>query len=141
MRKYAIFLHLNDFSLRNNPSWSVTKETMKMLICCFAGSWLGHIILHNAPPVFSVAYRLVKPLIDPKTATKILFVTDQDEEKMTELIEKITGHHGAGQKRQDERSSPGYDHSVEGPSLRKTIARGANGREMKGLSRRIHGLC
>ena len=29
--KYVIFLHLNDFSLRNNPSWSVTKETLKML--------------------------------------------------------------------------------------------------------------
>ena len=115
VRKYVIFLHLNDFSLRNNPSWSVTKETMKMLICCFA-ECCGHIILHNAPSVFSVAYRLVKPLIDPKTATKILFVTDSDEDKMTELIgpdwRAITG---AGQKRQDERSSPGYDHSVEWP--------------------------
>ena len=86
-----------------------------MLICCFA-ECCGHIILHNAPSVFSVAYRLVKPLIDPKTATKILFVTDSDEDKMTELIgpdwRAITG---AGQKRQDERSSPGYDHSVEWP--------------------------
>ena len=57
-----------------------------------------------------------RPLIDPKTATKILFVTDSDEDKMTELIgpdwRAITG---AGQKRQDERSSPGYDHSVEWP--------------------------
>jgi hypothetical protein len=114
VRKYVIFLHLNDFSLRNNPSWAVTKETMRMLTCCFA-ECCGHIILHNAPSVFSVAYRLVKPLIDPKTATKILFVTDKDEEKMKELIgddwRAITG---AGQKRLD-KCSPGYDHSVQWP--------------------------
>ena len=86
-----------------------------MLICCFA-ECCGHIILHNAPSVFSVAYRLVKPLIDPKTATKILFVTDSDEAKMTELIgENWRAITGAGRPRQDERSSPGYDHSVEWP--------------------------
>ena len=114
VRKYVIFLHLNDFSLRNNPSWAVTKETMRMLTCCFA-ECCGHIILHNAPKVFAVAYRLVKPLIDPKTATKILFVTDKDEDKMTELIgsdwRAITG---AGQTRLD-KCSPGYDHSVQWP--------------------------
>ena len=27
--KYVIFMHLNDFSLLNNPPWSVTKETME----------------------------------------------------------------------------------------------------------------
>ena len=85
-----------------------------MLTCCFA-ECCGHIILHNAPKVFAVAYRLVKPLIDPKTATKILFVTDRDEDKMTELIgpdwRAITG---AGQTRLD-KCSPGYDHSVQWP--------------------------
>ena len=114
VRKYVIFLHLSDFSLRNNPSWAVTKETMRMLTCCFA-ECCGHIILHNAPKVFAVAYRLVKPLIDPKTATKILFVTDSDEDKMKELIgddwRAITG---AGQTRLD-KCSPGYDHSVQWP--------------------------
>lgn len=66
--------------------------------------------------MFSVAYRLVKPLIDPKTATKILFVTDADEEKMVELVgsdwRTITG---AGRPRVAEQCSPGYDHAAEWP--------------------------
>ena len=69
VRKYVIFLHLNDFSLRNNPSWAVTKETMRMLTCCFAECCWAH-LAPNAPKVFAVAYRLVKPLIDPKRPRK-----------------------------------------------------------------------
>ncbi|KAH8069147.1 hypothetical protein JL720_12054 [Aureococcus anophagefferens] len=85
--KYVIFMHLSDFSLFNNPPWSVTRETMLMLMSCFA-ECCGHIVVHGAPRVFRGVFAAVKPLIDPKTATKIVFVSPGDAEEpiMRDLV-------------------------------------------------------
>ncbi|KAJ1456304.1 CRAL-TRIO domain-containing protein [Pelagophyceae sp. CCMP2097] len=113
--KYVIFMHLGCFSLANNASWAVTKETMSMLMNCFA-ECCGHIVLHDAPWIFNSAYRAVKQFIDPNTATKIVFVKDDvaSEALMLDVLganwRQITG---AGADRQNPESSPGYRHEKD----------------------------
>ena len=110
--KYVIFMHLSDFSLFNNPPWSVTRETMLMLMSCFA-ECCGHIVVHGAPRVFRGVFAAVKPLIDPKTATKIVFVSpgDAEEPTMRDLVgDDWRALTGAGLARETPRSSPGYRH-------------------------------
>jgi hypothetical protein len=118
VQKFVVFMHLSNFSLRNNPSWSVTKETALMTSCCFA-ECCGHIVLHRAPSIFAMAFRLVTPLIDPKTATKIVFASGDDSEGSPNdvLLTDILGPDwraitGAGGARESSASSPGYAHEA-----------------------------
>ena len=129
--KYVIFMHLSDFSLFNNPPWSVTRETMLMLMSCFA-ECCGHIVVHGAPRVFRGVFAAVKPLIDPKTATKIVFVSPGAEEEptMRELLgDDWRALTGAGLPRETPRSSPGYRHAT---SWRATLEADARWRARTG---------
>lgn len=111
VEKYVIFMHLSDFSLSNNPSWSVTKETCSMLVACFP-ECCGHIIVYGAPRIFTLAFAAVKPLVDQTTATKIVFAS-RDDARLDDIIgsrwQELTG---AGQSRERPGSSPGYCHET-----------------------------
>jgi len=111
--KYVVFMHLTNFSLSNNPSWNVTKETLLMLVCAFA-ECCGHIILFGAPRVFRFVFNACKPFIDPNTFNKIIFIPDSSE--ADQIIIPILGPDwrqltGASQNRETPNSSPGYCHS------------------------------
>lgn len=110
VEKYVIFMHLTDFSLANNPSWSMIKEVCAMLVSCFC-ECCGHVVVYGAPRVFSIVFAAVKPLIDPTTATKIIFANDRNNE----ILEDVIGPNwrllsGVGYNRESPDSSPGYIH-------------------------------
>ena len=107
-------MHLGDFSLLNNPPWAVTRETLTMLTSVFA-ECCGHIVLYGAPAVFRGVFAAVRPFVDPRTATKILFAAGDgsDDALMRDVIgadwRRLTGAGGA---RAAPRSSPGYAHAT-----------------------------
>jgi hypothetical protein len=71
--KYVVFMHLENFSLWNNPSFSATTETIHMLCDCFPER-LGHCICFQPPGIFIPVFNAVKGFIDPKTVSKVKFV-------------------------------------------------------------------
>ena len=40
--------------------------------------WRGHVVLYQAPWVFQTLFNMVKPLLDPVTAGKVVFVSGDD---------------------------------------------------------------
>ena len=111
--KYVVFMRLEDFSLLNNPSWKVTKETCLMLMACFA-ECCGNIIVYGAPRVFYGVFAMCKPFIDPTTAGKILFCSSKSEKDAAILADVIGPNWrqltGAGMEKETSKSSPGYRH-------------------------------
>ena len=110
--KYVVFMQLEHFSLLNNPSWKVTKETCLMLMACFA-ECCGNIIVYGAPRVFYGVYVTCKPFIDPVTSRKILFCGPNNAET---LLQDVVGPHwrtlmGASMPKETSKSSPGYVHA------------------------------
>lgn len=119
--KYLIFMHLEVFSLFNCPSISVVKETIFML-CSGYPERLGHCICYRPPAVFKTVFNAIKGLIDPKTVSKLIFITgdvsdgSENDLKLRELIGdnwKILT--GAEQPVVKTGCSPGYDHSQYWP--------------------------
>jgi hypothetical protein len=111
--KYVCFIKLSDFSLFNSVPWHVVKETLTMLVSCFP-ECAGSIVAHCPPTVFNALWAASKPLIDPKTRSKIVFVSAADEE---EKMQDIIGHDwrrltGTGLPRETPKSSPGYRHDA-----------------------------
>lgn len=72
--KYVVVLNLKNFSLFNSPSIKSCTETIFML-CNGFPERLGHLIVYKPPYALYVLYNAVKGLIDPKTISKIFFIT------------------------------------------------------------------
>jgi hypothetical protein len=89
--KYVVFMNLEIFSMFNCPPMKATKETIFML-CSGFPERLGHCVAYKPPSIFRVVFNSLKPLIDPKTAAKLVFVTGDvsegslNDDKMKELI-------------------------------------------------------
>ena len=72
--KIMLLMHLTSFSIFNNPPPAVTKETIQILSGSFPES-LGVCILLDAPGYFRTFYAMIKNFVDPKTLSKVIFIT------------------------------------------------------------------
>mmetsp|Transcript_7864 Transcript_7864/g.17429 ORF Transcript_7864/g.17429 Transcript_7864/m.17429 type:complete len:468 (+) Transcript_7864:84-1487(+) len=117
VEKYAIFIHLSDFTIFNNPPFASTRETCIMVTTCFP-ECCGTIILHNAPRVFQAAFAAAKPFIDPHTMTKIHFIVGDDSPGTANdaMLQTLIGSNwreltGAYSPKETPFSSRGYVHT------------------------------
>jgi len=125
--KYLIFVHLENFTLMNNPSMATVRETLKMLSECYPER-LGHLILYKPPFVFKAVFEAIKMFLDIKTSSKLLFLygDDSDGSDNDTLMKHVVGDEwktltGAGQPVLVNHSSPGYDHSIFWPRLLERV--------------------
>lgn len=72
--KYVAFLNMKKFSVLNSPPFQTCKETMFMLSNGFPER-LGHMIVYKPPFAIYAMYNTFKVFLDPKTVSKIIFVT------------------------------------------------------------------
>jgi CRAL/TRIO domain len=121
--KYAVFVHLSNFSVFNMPNMQTTRETISMLCDCFPER-LGHCVVYQPPAVFSVFFNSMKQFMDPKTVSKILFVRgDVSDGSANDIhLKSILGDEwklltGAEQPIYAPKSSPGYRHEEVWPSI------------------------
>mmetsp|Transcript_15037 Transcript_15037/g.25074 ORF Transcript_15037/g.25074 Transcript_15037/m.25074 type:complete len:303 (+) Transcript_15037:243-1151(+) len=121
--KYLVFVNLENFSLFNNPSMNETLETLKMLSRCYPER-LGHAIAYQPPTIFPTVFNAVKMFLDPKTTSKIVFISGDvsDGSKNDLELKSIIGDNwkiltGAEQPVVVPGCSPGYDHSKHWPSV------------------------
>ena len=70
VRRYCVFITLEDFSLWSSPPMATTKETIDMVTNQFPER-LGHCVMFKAPMIFGGLWSAVKGFIDPKTAGKV----------------------------------------------------------------------
>ena len=118
IEKHCIFINLHDFSLFNQPPFRSVRETLMMLTTCFCER-LGHLVVYRPPRAFHVLYNAVKALIDPKTQSKLVFITGDVSEGSPndKTLSHIIGEDwklltGAEQPCYGERMSPGYVHGA-----------------------------
>jgi hypothetical protein len=123
--KYLIFIHLENFSFFNIPPFSESRETLHMLTTTFPER-LGHLIAYKPPYVFKAFYESVKGFLDPKTMKKIVFIYGDVSENSENdiLLKNIIGDDwktltGAEQPVFKPKTSPGFNHEVYWPTIRK----------------------
>eukprot|EP01034_Spumella_vulgaris_P023948 gene23948-30232_t len=121
--KYLVFMHLSNFSFFNTPPLASTKETINMLCNCFPER-LGHCIAYQPPTVFRIFFNTVKGFLDPKTASKMVFIIgDVSEGSENDLLLKsIVGDDwkalvGVEQPIAIKGNSPGYHHEKHWPTV------------------------
>jgi len=71
--KIVVFIHMTDFSVWNQPSMAMTKETLNIFSTVHPES-LGIAVVLDPPYYFLTFWRTVSGLIDPKTRSKMLMV-------------------------------------------------------------------
>ena len=125
--KYYIFIHLETFSFFNMPPFQSTRETLLMLCDCYPER-LGHCIVYLPPSIFYAFFNTLKPFIDPKTVSKLVFILGDTSENSAndELMRVIIGDDwkrltGADQPVVLPGCSPGYDHDIFWPEICKRI--------------------
>jgi len=135
VEKYFLCINLSNFTMRNNPPWSATKETLAALQEQLPER-LGQVVLYQTPWVFQAAYTMVKPLLDSVTVAKIVFLNgDTSEGSSNDLkMHTIVGPNWKDLLNVEkapvvEGSSVGYDHSKVWPKVIKDYIgrRAANG--------------
>lgn len=72
--KYVAFLNMKRFSVLKSPPFQTCKETMFMLSNGFPER-LGHMIIYKPPYALYAMYNTFKVFLDPKTVSKIIFIT------------------------------------------------------------------
>tara|TARA_A100001015_G_C14993544_1_gene715120 strand:- start:1509 stop:1892 length:384 start_codon:yes stop_codon:yes gene_type:complete len=89
---------------------------------------MGHCICYKGPAYFTTFFNLVKPLIDPKTVSKIRFINGDvsDGSNNDTLLRDIIGDNwkeitGATSQVIKKGASPGYDHCAYWPRLMERI--------------------
>ena len=125
--KYVVFINLEKFSIFTCPSMDTSKETINML-CNMFPERMGHCICYKGPAYFTTFFNLVKPLIDPKTVSKIRFINGDvsDGSNNDTLLRDIIGDNwkeitGATSQVVKKGASPGYDHCAYWPRLMERI--------------------
>jgi len=123
IEKYVIFINLTNFSMRNMPPWAATSETLRTLQEQLPER-LGHVVLYQTPWVFQTLFNMVKPLLDPVTAGKVVFLNGDDsagsanDEKMKALLgDGWRQWTNAGAPPVFDGCSPGYDHRSHWPQV------------------------
>ena len=116
--KYVIFMHLDTFSFWNCPPMKTTIETCKMLVTCLPER-LGHCICYHPPGVFHTVFQTLKPFIDKRTTSKMVFLygSVEDNGDNDKLMCNIIGRDwktltGAEQPTVAQGTSPGYVHAT-----------------------------
>jgi len=71
--KLCVTINLENFSMYNVPPFGVTRETLEILQVAFPET-LGTVVLWQPPRYFKSFFAMVRPLIDPRTRSKITFV-------------------------------------------------------------------
>jgi len=91
IEKFAIIFDYTGFSSKKNGDWPVSKEAIHILqnyfperyasrtqkVCWYQSLIrvidvrLGYVFLVNYPMMLSALWRMIKPLLDPKTAAKV----------------------------------------------------------------------
>jgi hypothetical protein len=120
--KYVIFMHLENFSFFNCPPMKSIMETIFM-VCTAFPERLGHCICYRGPGVFKTVFNTVKGFIDPKTVSKVVFITGSDVGEGSEndrKLKEIIGDNwkelcGGEQPVLKKGSSPGYLHDTHWP--------------------------
>jgi hypothetical protein len=125
--KYLVFMHLENFSFRNIPPISSTTETIHMVCNCYPER-LGHCIAYQPPAIFGMVYHTIKRLLDPKTVSKLIFISGDVSEgsvndlKMKEVVgegwKRLTG---ATEPVHARNSSPGYIHGEYWPTVMERL--------------------
>ncbi|CCE61904.1 hypothetical protein TPHA_0B02320 [Tetrapisispora phaffii CBS 4417] len=67
----SILFDLTDFTMSN-----MDYQPVKFLITCFEAHYpesLGHLFIHKAPWIFSPIWNIIKKLLDPVVASKVVF--------------------------------------------------------------------
>jgi hypothetical protein len=128
--KYNIFMHLENFSFFSIPPLSATTETIHMLCNCFPER-LGHCIAYRPPGLFKTFFNSVKPFIDPKTVSKMIFITgdvsdgSENDKYLRDLVgddwKVLTGAEQPVLQKTKPTSSPGYLHAKAWPALMKRV--------------------
>lgn len=121
--KYTVFINLENFSFFNIPPFASTRETLLMLCNTFPER-LGHLIAYKPPYVFKAFYESIKMFLDPKTASKVVFIYGDvsDGGDNDKLLQQVIGENwkvltGAEQPILAKNNSPGYDHSIYWPTV------------------------
>ena len=151
--KYVVFINLEKFSIFSCPSMQTSKETINML-CNMFPERMGHCIAYKGPAYFTTFFNIVKPLIDPKTVSKINFVNGDvsDGSSNDAFLRGVIGDNwkqitGATGKVFSKGSSPGYNHNAYWPSLMERVKavkakeeRGQNNRSFSDYERKDDGV-
>ena len=118
VEKHVVFIHLENFSLFNAPSISVTKKTIEILASHYCER-LGRCILWQPPAYFTVFLAAVSYVIDPITRGKLVMIrgdysegTDNDKLMKSLIGGKWKEIVGVDQPKFGDTCSPGYNHEV-----------------------------
>lgn len=114
--KYVVFLHLSEFSMATMPPWGLITDALDMLARCYPER-VGNIVFHGVGMVFTRLFSMLRSFIDPKTASKFVFIEgddspgSQNDATLREVIgvrwRELTG---VGMPRGTLHSAPGYKH-------------------------------
>jgi hypothetical protein len=70
------------FDLTGSGYSNMDLPNVKFLVNCFQNHYpenLGKCFIYNAPWIFSAFWKLIKPLLDPVVASKIVFINSKDD--------------------------------------------------------------
>jgi len=135
--KYVAFLNMKRFSVLKSPPFQTCKETMFMLSNGFPER-LGHMIIYKPPFALYAMYNTFKVFLDPKTVSKIIFITgnidggSQNDKLLTQILganwRDITNAEAAPSKVKEEVA--GYSHAEHWPKVRAMVAAAAERRTL-----------
>lgn len=92
VEKYCVFIQMARHSIWNAPPLKTSMETLKCLTERYP-EHLGHAIVFMPGMLFSGLWSACKPLMDPKTVKKVLFVRGDvsDGSKNDALLREVIG--------------------------------------------------
>lgn len=88
VEKLTLLIDFRGYTRRVSPTWAIQRQTLAILQDHHPER-LGLAVMWAAPALFHVAFRLLRPFIDPVTAAKIVFLSPgvpADVARMGELF-------------------------------------------------------
>ena len=96
--QWVVVIRLEDFSLFNSPPPDATSQTLNMLTDQYFER-LGVALLTGSPSVFSVLWKMIEPLVGPRTFQKVCFLPHtkaEQDKKLKEVLgddwERLSDH-------------------------------------------------
>mmetsp|Transcript_18765 Transcript_18765/g.27126 ORF Transcript_18765/g.27126 Transcript_18765/m.27126 type:complete len:288 (+) Transcript_18765:34-897(+) len=127
--KYCVFMHMDGFSIFNSPGIAEIKETLHIVCTCYPER-LGHIIAYQPPSYFSFLLGTLNMFIDPKTMSKLVFISGDISEgsENDQTLRDIIGDTwrdltGVSRGVLEPNCSPGYSHSEYWPTVLTRVER------------------
>jgi hypothetical protein len=120
VEKYCLFIHLENYSMFNAPPMKTSMETLRCLTDRYV-EHLGHAVMYQAPYLFQMFFKTVKPFLDPKTVSKIVFIRGDCKpgSENDKILTNIIGEDWRSKARvdSDEYKIPAYNHEEEWPKM------------------------